>query len=247
MAVGDIGRRLGEARELTRPVITQGSLARMLGVSQPRLSNWERGKHDPPSEVIVVAARVLKRPVAYFYGEDDESSVDSQTDVHYNEGDSNRSPSDETLDLIAAISDPRTIRIQAPIIEGAAVWSLKGARRQTMNLFAYLAAGSTPVKLADHSPSLNFPSGTLLLFQDDDYPRTDVYLLIQSKADPDLHAIRYLESADPLSLKAEDAASVPLKLTEWAVAGFCIAEVQGASSSAPRVIIRPDGIGPNRR
>lgn len=43
-----IGHRIKESRE--RKGVSQGELARRLGVSQPTISDWENGKTDPTVE-----------------------------------------------------------------------------------------------------------------------------------------------------------------------------------------------------
>lgn len=66
MARGDIGRRIKEARRRFKgDGITQEELAGRLGVSQPRLSNWERGEHDPPREIVIEAAKALEVELAW--------------------------------------------------------------------------------------------------------------------------------------------------------------------------------------
>ncbi len=57
---GRIGQRIKQAREALLPApMKQAQLAEMLGVSQARLSNWERGEHEPLLEHVIAAAAVL--------------------------------------------------------------------------------------------------------------------------------------------------------------------------------------------
>ena len=60
VAYGDIGRRIKKVRESILPIPPKQTwLAEQLGISQSRLSNWERGKHDPSSSEIKKIAKVL--------------------------------------------------------------------------------------------------------------------------------------------------------------------------------------------
>ncbi|MBI1756414.1 MAG: helix-turn-helix domain-containing protein [Fimbriimonas ginsengisoli] len=70
MAVGGVGRRVRKARESLQPVaMRQGDLAQRLKVSQARLSNWERGRHDPPLEFVLEIANLLAVSVDWLMGE----------------------------------------------------------------------------------------------------------------------------------------------------------------------------------
>ena len=81
MPVGDVGRRIRQAREALRPAPPpQAWLAEQLDVSQPRLSNWERGKHDPPFRYVERAAVVLNVSVDWLLG-NVSTSVPEQTPV----------------------------------------------------------------------------------------------------------------------------------------------------------------------
>ncbi len=52
--------RIKQAREALQPApMKQTDLASRLGISQARLSNWERGEHEPQLEHILDAAKVL--------------------------------------------------------------------------------------------------------------------------------------------------------------------------------------------
>lgn len=69
VAIGDIGRRIKLARESMRPrPLKQSELASKLRISQARLSNWERGEHDPQFEFVLDAARVLGVSVDWLMG-----------------------------------------------------------------------------------------------------------------------------------------------------------------------------------
>ncbi len=64
VAIGDAGRRIREARIAYRGVgMTITSLAKLLGVSHARLSNWERGLHDPAQPYLLKAAQILEVPL----------------------------------------------------------------------------------------------------------------------------------------------------------------------------------------
>lgn len=68
---GGVGTRIREARLGVIPApMKQTDLAHRLGVSQARLSNWERGDHDPPLEYVLGAARALGVSVDWLMGED---------------------------------------------------------------------------------------------------------------------------------------------------------------------------------
>lgn len=70
LAIGEVGRRIKQARESLQPVpMKQTDLASRLGVSQARLSNWERGEHDPQLEYILDAARILSVNVDWLLGD----------------------------------------------------------------------------------------------------------------------------------------------------------------------------------
>jgi phage repressor protein C with HTH and peptisase S24 domain len=67
VAVGEIGRRIKEVRETYKGVgMRQGVLAKLIGVSQSRLSGWEQGKHDPyPIGIVNVIAKHLETTPDY--------------------------------------------------------------------------------------------------------------------------------------------------------------------------------------
>lgn len=66
MALGDTGRRIKALREGYRGVgMKQSALAKAVSVTQQRLSNWENGKHDPPSDVLVLIAKALDTSVQF--------------------------------------------------------------------------------------------------------------------------------------------------------------------------------------
>lgn len=70
MATGDVGRRIREARDsFGEGTMRIADLARRLGVDHGRLSNWERGKHDPPYDFVVKAADILDVNVEWLLGE----------------------------------------------------------------------------------------------------------------------------------------------------------------------------------
>lgn len=67
-------RRLREAREAYG--ISQRSLGIEAGldefVASTRVNRYETGVHQPDLQTLQRLAAILKRPVAYFYAEDDE-------------------------------------------------------------------------------------------------------------------------------------------------------------------------------
>jgi repressor LexA len=66
-----IGKRIKRARETLQPApMKQTDLAARLGVSQARLSNWERGEHEPQLEYVIEAAKVLNVGLEWLLGEE---------------------------------------------------------------------------------------------------------------------------------------------------------------------------------
>ena len=69
--IGEIGKRIKLARESLLPApMKQTDLAARLQVSQARLSNWERGEHDPQLEHVMMAAKVLGVSLDWLMGDD---------------------------------------------------------------------------------------------------------------------------------------------------------------------------------
>jgi SOS-response transcriptional repressor LexA len=69
LMIGEVGKRIKIARESLQPTaMRQTDLAIKLNVSQARLSNWERGEHDPQFEFVVEAARILGVSVDWLMG-----------------------------------------------------------------------------------------------------------------------------------------------------------------------------------
>ena len=68
------GRRLREARRLAG--MPQDKLGVQIGLDEhtasARISRYETGVHEPPFEIAVKLAEVLRLPAAYFYCEDED-------------------------------------------------------------------------------------------------------------------------------------------------------------------------------
>lgn len=60
MERGAVGLRIKRARKQLGREATQQWLAKNLGISQPRLSNWERGLNDPPPKMLAQIAELLQ-------------------------------------------------------------------------------------------------------------------------------------------------------------------------------------------
>jgi transcriptional regulator with XRE-family HTH domain len=69
MSTGDIGRRVRVAREAMPGNVRIADLARSLGISHGRLSNWERGMHDPGLEELSKIAEVTDVSIDWLVGE----------------------------------------------------------------------------------------------------------------------------------------------------------------------------------
>jgi transcriptional regulator with XRE-family HTH domain len=69
MARGDIGLRVRQAREAFPGRMRIIDLAAKLGISHARLSNWERGEHDPPPEYIERIAQTLRVNIGWLLGD----------------------------------------------------------------------------------------------------------------------------------------------------------------------------------
>lgn len=243
MAVGDVGRKIREAREAKRPKMTMSELAQQLGVSHSRLSNWERGQHDPAGEIVAACSRILGQPVAFFYDEAPMVLANQQKNVYYNHGTDDSDPDDKLVDTARLLSDQGTIRVEAFVVDPSSVWDAKGAQRLTLNVFAYLAGGRTLIKLADQG--LKAQRGTVLIFQPDDYPQPDVYLLLSNRRQPNMMAIRYIDSqASASDLISDDGSAEVLSLQDWNVEGYAWGEIRNAQSPSAEYFIRPSGIGP---
>lgn len=84
---GEVGKRIKAARESLLPApMKQTDLAERLRVSQARLSNWERGEHDPQLEYVLRAAKVLGVSVDWLMGEDVPMRESSQQVFVYRSG-----------------------------------------------------------------------------------------------------------------------------------------------------------------
>lgn len=70
VAAGDIGRRVREARKAYGDGNMRiADLARRLDLDHGRVSNWERGQHDPPYDMILRIADALDVSVDWLMGE----------------------------------------------------------------------------------------------------------------------------------------------------------------------------------
>lgn len=74
MPVSPVPKRLKEARISSG--LSQKSLGIAAGIDEfsasARMNQYETGKHTPDYSTLVLIAKVLKLPVAYFYAESDE-------------------------------------------------------------------------------------------------------------------------------------------------------------------------------
>ena len=232
-----------------RPVPSQSRFAQILKVSQGRLSNWERGEHDPPSEVIVDAAKVTGLPVEYFYGELADPLANRKTSVYNNANqDDDSGPDSFALSAAIAIADSRTISRVAMVGDGGKRWNAKGARKELVSIFAFVGQDRPLIKLADGALGDEFLPGTVIVFEPDDYPHPRAFLLLTRKDAPDIFTIRYIDpDGDPTLLRAIEPGIPPESLTNWRVEGYAWGEVRGQKTGAPELDIRPLGIGPKRR
>lgn len=69
VAVGDIGKRVREARRSMAGEVRIADLARILKIDHGRLSNWERGQHDPPTEMLSQIADATGVQLEWLVGE----------------------------------------------------------------------------------------------------------------------------------------------------------------------------------
>lgn len=100
MAVGDIGRRVREARLSLGPGrMRTVDLARAVGISSQRLSNYETGRSDPPYELTVQLANALGVSLDWLLG---ESRVMRPNPVMLRDPD--------TAQVVDAESAPRTVQ-----------------------------------------------------------------------------------------------------------------------------------------
>ena len=71
----DIRKRVGQnivrLRGLHEPPLTQGELARRTGIRRERLSDYERGVHEPSHRALVKIARELGVDFGEFYSNGD--------------------------------------------------------------------------------------------------------------------------------------------------------------------------------
>ena len=65
-------RKLGKKIKLVRVELdlTQTELARKIGAKQKSISRYEAGKSVPKIETLAKLARVLKRPIGHFIGDE---------------------------------------------------------------------------------------------------------------------------------------------------------------------------------
>ena len=66
---------MGKKLELARieREMSQLELAQEIGLSQGMIGKYERGQNRIPPDVMQRLSRVLEKPIAYFYGEDDSA------------------------------------------------------------------------------------------------------------------------------------------------------------------------------
>ena len=65
-----VGRKIVVARRELG--LQQRDLAAALAVNQPRLSDWERGKHLPSVHALMRIARLTRKPYSWFFEDDGE-------------------------------------------------------------------------------------------------------------------------------------------------------------------------------
>lgn len=69
-----LSTRLKAIRKLRQ--LSQEQLAHLVGIEEAsastRISQYERGVHEPPYKLMIKIAKVLDVPVAYFYADNDE-------------------------------------------------------------------------------------------------------------------------------------------------------------------------------
>lgn len=61
----DVGKAMKDIRE--ERGLSQRTMAKEVGITQPSLCKIERGRYEPKQKVIVDFCRVLRIPLAYFY------------------------------------------------------------------------------------------------------------------------------------------------------------------------------------
>ena len=224
----------------------QSELAELLEVSQSRLSNWERGQHDPPPDVLTRISRLLGVSIDFFYEDESDSKAvlsKSQTFV-YNTADDSE-PSLEAINAVKAIADTRTVSKSVIHWGGPGPWSAKGAQRETVSVFAFI--GEKPlVKIPDEALRHQFVRGTIIAFMEDDYPYEDVYLLVSRRDAPDILAILVIDSSKGSSMLVDIDTGATYPLRDWNVLGFAWAEIKGGKSGSTDMNIKTSGIGPKR-
>lgn len=241
-------RRIEHEARLGRR-ITQRDVARFLGINEYTYRSYENGYAQLPERHARTLASEWGVPLESFYRVFDEPKVDKRLGslpMSVKESDDS-GPDPRAVEAAGMVSDQRTIRVAILVGDGALVWSAKGAQRDQLMTFAYLGESREVVKLAESSLATlgnRFRPGTILVFERDEYPRTDVFLLAESREDPDLRSIRWIEPDHADQLVGEGVDPVPL--SGWRVRGFAYAEIRG-SSGAQEIDIRPAGIGPRRR
>lgn len=65
-----LGQRLHDTRVMLG--LTQRDLAQQLNISERTVNRWEKGKNYPNPEQLAYIAEMSGRPIAYFFGVDEE-------------------------------------------------------------------------------------------------------------------------------------------------------------------------------
>lgn len=61
--------------------LTQGELARLIGVSRVTIANWELGRRHPPVQSLPLIANTLNCSVGELYGDSEEKSSEVTNDM----------------------------------------------------------------------------------------------------------------------------------------------------------------------
>lgn len=204
------------------------------------LSEWmlykmEQQKASIPA-VIADAAKIIYPHAA-----------DKLTSVYYNASSFNREdngPDERTRAFTEALAARTTIRARVLLGAGASVWSVKGMTTETIDIFAAIGGNREIVKIGSAGLG-NIRPRSLLIFEPDPHPHENIWLLVQSKTDPDKWAIRFIEPGGNLLISL-DKSDKPLKLTEWHIRGFAWAEAPQKGMTYPDFNVRMNGIEPKK-